>query len=331
MFAIAPGGGSFTFRFLAVPLLVCFLVACIAAMRAQRRVLFASFVVAHGLILCWVGLQVWRPRWLVLALDDPRGSATLGLPAWLERAPGLETGDLSIYLAGERVDSIALVRLDPARYQLSVHWDATASRPVEAWQRELDAHVVINGSYYEPDHGPSTPLRIAGQTIGPSPYTSSHGALVIDDDAIGIVDLRGRDVAAELARHHEAMVSYPLLVDPAGGTRAAGNDDWFANRVFVALDDANHIIIGTTRTGFCSLRRLGDILVRSDLHLRVALNLDGGPIASQVVRVPGYERTVLGDAEITGGRDVLRLAYQAIRHARGQEIPLPIVLAARPR
>jgi len=331
LFTIAPGGGSFTLRFLAIPLAATFVIACVAASRNYRRTLVASLVAAVALAICWIGLYAWRPRWVGLALDDPRGTPTLGTILWTERAPGLETGELTIDLHGERVDKIALVRLDPALYELTVHWDPTASRPVEAWQRELGADVVINGSYYEPDHRPSTPLRIAGETIGPAPYTSSHGALVLDDRAIDIVDLRDRDVAAELARHHEAMVSYPLLVDPSGESRATGNDDWFANRVFVALDTNDHIIIGTTRTGFCSLRRLGDILVHSSLDLRVALNLDGGPIASQIVRVPEYERIVLGNAEITGGRDVLRLAYQAIRHARGQHIPLPIVLAARPR
>ena len=331
LFAIAPGGGSFTVRFLALPLVATFVVACLAACMNYRRTLLVSFIAASLLCTVWLGLYAWRPRWLVVALDDPRGAPTLGTVGWIERSPGLETADLAIDLAGERVDSIALVRLDPARYQLSVHWDPSASRPVEAWQRELSAAVVVNGSYYEPDHSPSTPLRIAGKSIGPSPYSSSHGALVLDDTAVDIIDLRDRDVATEIGRHREAMVSYPLLVDPSGRSRAAGNDDWFANRVFVALDTENRIVVGTTRTGFCSLRRLGDILRRSPLALRVALNLDGGPLASQIVRVPGYERTILGNAESTGGHDVLRLAYQATRHALGQRIPLPIVLAARPR
>ncbi len=331
LFTIAPGGGSFTLRFLGIPLVLVFLIACVAASRNHRRTLFASIGAAGALAVFWIGLYAWRPSWLLIALEDPRGAPTLGTVTWTERSPGLETSELSIELGGERVDTIALVRLDPARYQLSVHWEPTASRPVEAWQRALGAHVVINGSYYEPDHRPSTPVRIAGETIGPARYTSTHGALVVDGSAIDIVDLRDRDVATELARHHEAMVSYPLLVDPSGRSRAAGNDDWFANRVFIALDAEDRILIGTTRTGFCSLRRLGDILVHSQLGLRVALNLDGGPIASQIVHVPDYERVVLGNAEITGGRDVLRLAYQAIRHAGGQQIPLPLVVAARPR
>jgi hypothetical protein len=332
LFSIAPGGGSFTMRFLAIPLCATFVVACVAAGRHYRRTLLASITAAFVLAAIWAALYVWRPRWLVLALDDPRGAVTPSDFVWIERAPGLDTTEIAIDLAGERVDSIALVRIDPAQYRLSVHWDATGSRSVDVWQRELGAAVVINGSYFEPDRSPSTPLRIAGSPVGPMDYTSIHGALVIDDGAVDIVDLRGRDVATELARHREAMVSYPLLVDPSGRSRAAGNDDWFANRVFVALDTSGRIVIGTTRTGFFSLRRLGDTLARADrLSLRVALNLDGGPIASQIVSVPGYSRTVLGDAEVTGGHDLLRLAYQSIRHASGQQIGLPIVLAVRAR
>ncbi|MFN0245542.1 MAG: phosphodiester glycosidase family protein [Kofleriaceae bacterium] len=332
LFTIAPAGGSFTMRFLAVPLCVTFVVACIAAGRHHRRTLVASIAAAFVLATTWAALYLWRPRWLVLALEDPRGAVVPSDFVWTERAPGLDTTEIAIDLGGERVDSIALVRIDLARYRFSVHWDASGSRPIDVWQRELGAAVVINGSYFEPDHSPSTPLRIAGAPVGPTDYTSTHGALVIDDGAVDIVDLRGRDLAGELARHREAMVSYPLLVDPSGRSRAAGHDDWFANRVFVALDTSGRIVIGTTRTGFFSLRRLGDTLERADrLSLRVALNLDGGPLASQIVSVPGYTRTVLGDAEVTGGHDVLRLAYQRIRHARGQHIGLPIVLAARAR
>lgn len=330
-FTIDPTGGSFTLRFLALPLVLACTLAAFTAWRHHRRTLVASLAAAFLLGSSWIGLYLWRPRWLVLALDQPRAPPVLGAIEWTARAPGLETADLGISLDDERVDSVALVRLDPARYQLSVHWDPSASRPVDTWQRELDAAVVINGSYFEPDFSPSTPLRIGDRTIGPSAYTSIHGALVIDETSLDIVDLRGKDVATELARHHEAMVSYPLLVDPAGTTRAAGKDDWFANRTFIALDSSHRIILGTTRTGFCSLRRLADILARAPLSLRVALNLDGGPLASQLVRVPAYSRSVLGNAEIAGGHDLLRLAYQAIRHARGQRIPLPIVIAARRR
>jgi hypothetical protein len=143
-----------------------------------------------------------------------------------------------------------------------------------------------------------------------------------------IIDLRGRDVASAIAPYRDAMVSYPLLVDGNGATRAAGHDDWFANRTFVGLDAQARIVIGTTHDGFFALRRLGETLQRSPLALRVALNLDGGPIASQIVSAGGWLRVVHGNAEITGGGDLLRLAYQSAQARRRKAVKLPIVLAA---
>ncbi len=323
MFTIAPSGGSYTLRFVGGGIVVLLL----AAILLRRRRLLAG-VAAGGVVALaalWIGLYALRPRWLVGALAERRG-ATTGELAWTTRAPGLETADLPIAVRGEVVDSIALVRIDPARYTLAVHWDRDATRTAEDWQRALGAAVVINGSYFEPDGTPSTPLQIDHRPLGPRDYTSTHGALVIGD-RVDIVDLRGRDVATALAPYRDAMVSYPLLVTD-GTTRATGHDDWFANRTFVAFDRGDRLVIGTARTGFCSLPRLGDVLLHAPLDLRIALNLDGGPIASQVVAVGAWQRAVHGNAEVTGDGDLLRLEYQE-HHAA--PVRLPIVLAIVPR
>ncbi len=289
MFSIGPDGGSYTIRFLGGGIAVLVAVALLLWRRWRRPAALAG-AGAIALAAIWAGLYALRPTWLVAALDAPDG-ATTGELSWTTRAPGLETADLAVELASAAVDSIALVRIDPTRFRLSIHWDGAAPRTAEDWQRELNAAVVVNGSYFEPDGTPATPLQIDHRLLGPDDYVSSHGALVIAD-AAGIVDLRGRDVAAALAPYRDAMVSYPLLVAPDGTTRAAGHDDWLANRTFIAIDRDDRVVIGTTRTGFCSLRRLGELLLRSPLRLRIALNLDGGPVASQVVVAGGWQRRV---------------------------------------
>jgi len=47
-------------------------------------------------------------------------------------------------------------------------------------------------------------------------------------------------------------------------------------------------VIGTTRDAFFSLDRLADFLATAPLDLERALNLDGGPIACQSIRVGRY-------------------------------------------
>jgi hypothetical protein len=328
-FSIGASNGSYTLRFLGVPLAVLAVLAALAAWRGRRRLARVAGAGAALICLAWAGLYLWRPRWISAAIADPGAPATIAEPSWTERAPGLETADATVELAGETVESIALVRLDPAHYELSVHWAGDQPLAIEDWQRTLAADVVINGSYFEPDDTPTTPLRSAGRALGPASYVSSHGALVIGPGFdIDILDLRGRDAVSALAPYRDAMVSYPLLVAPGGETRAAGHDDWLANRTFVGIDDRSRILIATTRGGFFSLRRLGETLRRSPLALRVALNLDGGPIASQLVSAGGWQRAIQGNAEITTTGDVLRLAYQSAQARRRQVVKLPIVLAA---
>jgi hypothetical protein len=318
---------SFTLRIFGGGLALCALVA-IAALLARRRRL--AKLAAAGAVLvagCWLTLHATRPAWLRFALATPVPIPRSDFGGWTTRAPGLETGDIELSIDGRWADHIALCRLDPRLHRFTVHWDGSRSRTVEAWQRALGAEVVVNGSYFLPDGSPQTPLRMAGRATGPTRYTSSHGGFVAGD-GVAILDLKGRDVFEAIAPYPEAMVSYPLLLDQGGEVRAPASRDWLASRTFVALDREGRVILGTTRSGFFTLARLGEYLESSPLGIRVALNFDGGPVASQMVKAGGFERVVIGNAEITDGGDVARAFWQAHRTSRWT---LPIVLAVTRR
>jgi len=317
---------SFTLRLFAGGIAV-FALAAIAALLLRRRRL-AKIAAAGALVVAagWGFLHATKPAWLRAALASPVPVPRSDFGGWTARAPGLETGDIELTIDGRWIDHIALCRLDPRLYRFTVHWDGTA-RLVEDWQRELGATLVINGSYFLPDGSPQTPLRMDGRAAGPARYTSIHGGFVAGDD-VAILDLKGKDVLAAIAPFPEAMVSYPLLLDQTGEVRAPATRDWLASRTFIALDGEGRVVVGTTRSGFFTLRRLGEYLKASPLGLRVALNFDGGPIASQIVKTPTFERVTIGNAEITDGGDVARVWWQAHRTSRWR---LPIVLAATPR
>ena len=318
---------SFTVRIFGGALALCALVAIAAMLLRSRRLSRAAAAGAALVAAGWATLHVTRPDWLRYALATPVAIPRSDFGGWTTRAPGLETGDIDLSIDGRWVDHVALCRLDPRRYRFSVHWDGSRSRTVEDWQRTLDAAVVINGSYFLPEGAPQTPLRMNGRAAGPTRYASTHGAFVAGDEA-AILDLRGSDVFAAIGPFPEAMVSYPLLLDQAGDVRAPEAREWLASRSFVALDRDGRVILGTTRTGFFTLRRLGEYLKTSPLGIRIALNFDGGPVASQMVKTPAFERVVVGSAEITDGGDVARAFYQAHRRSHWT---LPIVLAAAPR
>jgi hypothetical protein len=281
---------------------------------------------AMGLVaLCWLGLRVTRPAWLRIALQGAVPAPAATPLEWVTRAPGVETADLDLSVEGQWVDHVALVRLDPGRCSFRVHHDESASRDVVAWQRALGATVVVNGSYFYRDGTPATPLRSGGRSLGPRGYASNHGAFLARQHDASVLDLRGADVDAAIGAFPEAMVSYPLLVDGLGHPRAQGHPDWLASRTFVVIDPSARIILGTTRTGFFSLARLGAFLRQGPLEVQLALNFDGGPLASQIVTTGNWERVVTGSAEINHGTDVLRAFWQGRRTSRWK---LPIVLAA---
>ncbi len=319
---------SYTARIFGL-LLALSLVAFVVGRIIQRKWLSRSAIgLGVSVVLAWGVLFAMRPAWLRIATQEIVPAPVSSELRWEMRSPGLETAELELRVKNEVVDRMVLVRLDPHRYHFSVHWDTTASRKAEDWQRELGAAVVVNGAYFGgPDHAPLTPLRLSGKPAGPANYLSTHGVFVVNGGQVDILDLKGRDVFQTINAYPEAMVSYPLLIDANGENRAVESKAWLASRNFVGLDHEGRAVLGTTETGFFTLRRLGDFLKASPLGLRVALNFDGGPLVSQVVRAGDFKREFHGTAEMTDGGDVLR----AFWHAHFESTwTLPVVLVATP-
>src|SRR5262247_1432566 len=153
---------SFTLRIFGGGLALCALVAIAALLLRRRRLLKGAGAAAALIAAVWATLHLTRPDWLRFALASPVPAPRGDFSGWTTRAAGLETGDIELSIDGRWVDHVSLCRIDPRRYRFSVHWDGTRSRTVEDWQRALGAAVVINGSYFLPDGGPQTPLRMDG-------------------------------------------------------------------------------------------------------------------------------------------------------------------------
>lgn len=305
--------------------LIAFVVGLITKRRCLRRI---SIGLAGSAAIAWGILFALRPEWLRIATQADVPMPTYSEFHWETRAPGLETAELELRVNEVVVDRMVLVRVDPHRFRFSVHWDTTASRTAEDWQRELGAAVVVNGSYFGGNnHVPLTPLRLSGTAAGPSAYQSAHGAFVVNGDHVDILDLKNKDVFQNIEPYPEAMVSYPLLIGASGENRAIESKVWLASRNFAGLDHDGRVVLGTTETGFFTLHRLGEFLKSSSLDLRFALNLDGGPLVSQVVRAGEFKRNFHGTAEMSDGNDVLRAFWHAHLEAHWT---LPIVLVAVP-
>ena len=106
---------------------------------------------------------------------------------------------------------------------------------------------------------PDTPFLSEGAALGPSDYKSTHGAFVAANGAAHVADLKDKEWRDAFAGNTNAFVSYPLLLDDSGLSRAKSSQ-WLAGRSFVAEDASGRIVIGTTVDAFQSLDHLAGVL-----------------------------------------------------------------------
>ena len=275
--------------------------------------------------------------WPTINRDDPRLSPAVrlalsgkvGRPGkliWTEPRPGFEVGELPILVDDMPVDRLLLARIDPAHWRFSVHSAPAGNHDLDLWMRELRAALVVNGSYFGLKGEPDTPLISNGITMGPVEYEASHGAFVASARDANVVDLKGKDWRQVFAGKTNAMVSYPLLVDENGLSRAK-QSEWLAGRSFVGQDRSGRIIIGTTADAFLSLDRFAELLRISPLDLATALNLDGGPVACQAIDLGVYRRRTCGPQELQVEGRKVRLLQTLLPG----DWALPIVLAVSPQ
>jgi Phosphodiester glycosidase len=263
-----------------------------------------------------------------LALRGNVSAATPGALAWRSIAHGFEAGELPVLVDGKEADRLLLARIDPARYRFEVHNRPAGDREPADWLRATGAVFVINGSYFGRKGEPDTPLKSRGVLLGPANYDARHGAFVAAAASAGIRDLAHEHWRDAFKGASDAMVSYPMLIGADGQPRVNADERWLANRSFVAEDRDGRIVLGTTADAFFSLNRFAAFLRAAPLDLKLALNLDGGPVACQGIALAGYARDFCGFGETAvHDGDVKRLASVI----PGRRWGLAIVLVALPR
>jgi hypothetical protein len=258
-----------------------------------------------------------------LALRDPP-HASAGSFDWREVGPGFQVAELPVIADGGEVDRIMLARIDPAHFRFEVRTAAAGDKGLDQWMTQLGAALVINGSYFSHYGTPVTPLLSGGTLLGPKEYDAKAGAFVASAAFVGIRDLAHEEWQAAFRGADDAMVSFPLLV-AEGATRKNVSSRWLANRSFIGQDKNGWTVLGTTSDAFFSLERFGEFLRQAPLGLTLALNLDGGPVASQGIAINGFERRTYGRWEIQVQGDDAKLLTWLYG-----TVAMPVVLAVFP-
>jgi len=265
----------------------------------------------HGAYGFHVVLRRGGSFWVTMKRDDPRLSPAMrlalqdlpppveaGRVVWKEAEPGFEVAEMPVLAQGVEVDRILLARFDSGKFRFVARNAPHGDRDIDQWRKAVpEAVLIVNGSYYDAKGFPDTPVISEGVAAGPKDYDAQGGAFVDEGGSARLVDLAGKNWKAELAGSQNAMVSYPMLIGADGRPRTGVDSGWLSNRTFLGLDSTGRIIVGTTKDAFFSLARLANFLKAAPLDLRLALNLDGGPIACRSWRVNGAEQTFYAEWE----------------------------------
>jgi uncharacterized protein YigE (DUF2233 family) len=207
--------------------------------------------------------------------STPDHSGTSQLNVWSKVAPGVELRYEDWKSPAGDDDTVAIARFDLHHVRLSVEYQPTHPRFMSDWMHKEQATAIINGGYFDQQNR-ATGLVISNGHVSGTSYSGFGGMLVVDEQ--GHVRLR------YLAQHpynpnerlKQAAQSAPMLVLP-GGKRARFSANAASSRRSVAAMDRQGRLLFIVSPGMVfTLDELADQLVKSDLSINVALNLDGG-------------------------------------------------------
>lgn len=188
----------------------------------------------------------------------------------------------------QTLEELLILRVDLNYYSLNVGYDPQG-KTLEAWQSETGAAVVVNGGYFRRENEAYLPdglIIVGGKGIGSS-YSSFAGML-----AIGKTVTELRWLSDQPYDPREPLIaglqSFPVLIKPDGriGFPAENEDHLQARRTVVGQDHAGRILFLVASVGSFTLHQLSVYLHDSDLDLKIAVNLDGGPSSGVLIENP---------------------------------------------
>jgi hypothetical protein len=208
---------------------------------------------------------------------------------WSLLQPGLERRVIQIYNGqNQHAESLYVWRLDQDHFRMDV---AYADRPksLDAWQKETQADLVVNGGYFSIENERYFPdgLTITnGKAFGRS-FNGFGGMLAIDRSEAELRWLVQKPYNP-YERLQAALQSFPVLVQPGGklGFPAERENYARARRTVIAQDREGRILFMVTPEGHFTLHQLSAYLTESDLDLDIAVNLDGGGSTGILVARP---------------------------------------------
>uniref|UniRef100_A0A7C3ZCD3 Phosphodiester glycosidase family protein n=1 Tax=Desulfobacca acetoxidans TaxID=60893 RepID=A0A7C3ZCD3_9BACT len=214
-------------------------------------------------------------------------------PQWRVLSHGLAFTEVQVFYGSNQVDTLAIVKIDPAFNDFRVFHHAPQS--LAAWQEEIKAPVVFNASYYNPDSQPVGLVIIDGKPLGPLYNSKMQGMFVAEPLGMSpdlpratILDLKNTKIDLKKFPWKQGVQSFPLLLDYKGQIRVKESGRKSYRTVITADRNGNILVFNTADNNF-TLYKLAQFLKASSFNIDSALNLDGGAEAQLYIKTKDFE------------------------------------------
>lgn len=239
-----------------------------------------------GAVLLW-GLCFAMPGWA----DGAHWSHSS--PQWRTLSRGLTFTEVEVYYDQKPVESLAVVKIDPALNTFQVFHGQRQT--LTDWQEQIQAPVVFNASYFDTKGQPVGLVLRDGQPLGPLNNRRMRGMFVAEPRGISpdlpratILDLKGLTVEPKKFPWKQGVQSFPLLLDYKGHIRVRESDKK-SYRTVIAADRNGNILVFNTAGDFFTLYKMAQFLKASAFDIDSALNLDGGSEAQLYIKTKDFE------------------------------------------
>jgi uncharacterized protein YigE (DUF2233 family) len=214
-------------------------------------------------------------------------------PQWRILSQGLTFTEVQVFYDQDLVDTLAVVKIDPAFNAFRVFHHKPES--LTNWQEEIKAPVVFNASYFNPKGKLVGLILMDGKPLGPFKNNQMRGMFVAEPRGLSpdlpratILDLKATRIDPKKFPWKQGVQSFPLLLDYKGHIRVreSGKKSY---RTVIAADRNGNILVFNTAENFFTLYQMAQFLKASSFDIDSALNLDGGAEAQLFIKTKDFE------------------------------------------
>jgi hypothetical protein len=253
-------------------------------------------------------------------------AAPAGQTSWQALEPGLETALLDGPPGGSGDGKIAVVRIDPARFELRLLAASApgegAMRTAREWAYRAGASAAINASMYQQDYRTSVSLMRTREHVNQGRVSKDKAVLAFDPVVSGVAPVRIVD--RECHDLDQASAAYGTLVQSIRMISCDRRNVWApSERRFstaaIGIDRGGRVLFIHARAAW-PVHELVKALLALPLDLAQAMYVEGGPEAQVFARGGGRELERIGTFE----------ASATAENARAWPVPNVIAAIRRP-